>query len=83
MTKPTRSRLPERPQDAADQIRFVLADEQWQAFVELLERPEQPLTGLTEFLARPSILDEPDDATDHVSSTASELPGDEPQVSGG
>jgi uncharacterized protein (DUF1778 family) len=39
----------------ADRTTFVLPTERWDAFVNLLERPEQPLEGLAAFLARRSI----------------------------
>ena len=42
----------------ADRTSFVLPDERWDAFVELLEREERPMPGLAAFLARPSVLDE-------------------------
>jgi uncharacterized protein (DUF1778 family) len=41
----------------ADRTTFVLPTERWDAFVNLLERPEQPLEGLAAFLARRSILE--------------------------
>lgn len=40
----------------ADRTAFVLPGEHWDAFVELLDRPEQPVEGLAAFLARRSIL---------------------------
>lgn len=83
MTKPTERRSTEQHPDAADHIRFVLADEDWQAFVELLNRPEQDMSGLAEFLARPSVLDEPDDVANADASAHGEPPGDEPQASDG
>jgi uncharacterized protein (DUF1778 family) len=42
----------------ADRTTFVLPDDRWDAFLELLEREERPLPGLAAFLARPSVLDE-------------------------
>jgi uncharacterized protein (DUF1778 family) len=42
----------------ADRTMFALPDERWDAFVELLEREERPMSGLAAFLARPSVLDE-------------------------
>jgi uncharacterized protein (DUF1778 family) len=42
----------------ADRTTFVLPDDRWDAFVELLEREERPMPGLAAFLARPSVLDE-------------------------
>jgi uncharacterized protein (DUF1778 family) len=42
----------------ADRTTFLLPDDRWDAFVELLERDERPLPGLAAFLARPSVLDE-------------------------
>lgn len=40
----------------ADRTTFVLPDDRWDAFVELLERDERPMPGLAAFLARPSVL---------------------------
>ena len=42
----------------ADRTTFVLPDDRWDAFVELLEREERPMSGLAAFLARPSVLDQ-------------------------
>jgi uncharacterized protein (DUF1778 family) len=42
----------------ADRTTFVLPDERWDAFVELLEREERPMPGLAAFLARPGVFDE-------------------------
>ncbi len=42
----------------ADRTMFVLPNDRWDAFVQLLERTEQPMPGLAAFLARPSVLDE-------------------------
>jgi uncharacterized protein (DUF1778 family) len=44
-------------QALADRSRFVLPADRWDAFVELLDRPKQPVEGLAAFLARPSILE--------------------------
>jgi len=41
----------------ADRTSFGLPDERWDAFVELLDRPERPVPGLAAFLARPSVFD--------------------------
>ena len=41
----------------ADRTVFVLSDEQWDAFTELLDRPAQPVEGLARFLAGPSVTD--------------------------
>lgn len=41
----------------ADRTSFVLSAEQWDAFVELLDRPVQPVEGLARFLAGPSVQD--------------------------
>ena len=41
----------------ADRTLFVLPDDRWDAFMELLDRDERPMPGLTAFLARPSVLD--------------------------
>ncbi|MEP6639799.1 MAG: DUF1778 domain-containing protein [Chloroflexota bacterium] len=42
----------------ADRTSFVLPDERWDAFTELLARDARPMSGLAAFLARPSVLDE-------------------------
>lgn len=42
----------------ADRTSFVLPPERWDAFVQLLERPERPQPELAAFLARPSVFDE-------------------------
>ena len=41
----------------ADRTLFVLPPDRWNAFVELLDRPEQPMEGLAAFLTRPSVLE--------------------------
>lgn len=41
----------------ADRTLFVLPPDRWNTFVELLDRPEQPMEGLAAFLARPSVLE--------------------------
>ncbi len=41
----------------ADRTVFVLPMEHWDAFVTLLDRPEQPVEGLAALLAGPSILE--------------------------
>lgn len=41
----------------ADRTLFVLPPDRWNAFVELLDRPEQPMEGLAAFLVRPSVLE--------------------------
>ncbi len=41
----------------ADRTRFVLEDEQWTRFVELLDRPPQENPGLTRLFATPSIFE--------------------------
>ena len=41
----------------ADRTLFVLPPDRLNAFVELLDRPEQPMEGLAAFLARPSVLE--------------------------
>lgn len=41
----------------ADQTRFVLPAEHWDAFLELLDRDEQPVEGLAALLAGPSVED--------------------------
>jgi uncharacterized protein (DUF1778 family) len=45
-------------QALADRTLFVLPDERWDAFVELLERDEQPQPELAAFLARPTVFDQ-------------------------
>jgi uncharacterized protein (DUF1778 family) len=42
----------------ADRTSFVLPDDRWDAFIELLDRDARPMPGLAAFLARPSVLDE-------------------------
>ena len=42
----------------ADRTTFVLPDDRWDAFVELLERGERPEPELAAFLARRSVFDE-------------------------
>lgn len=42
----------------ADRTTFVLPDDRWDAFVQLLERKERPMSGLAAFLARPSVFDD-------------------------
>ena len=42
----------------ADRTAFVLPNDRWDAFVQLLEREERPMPGLAAFLARPSVFDE-------------------------
>jgi len=42
----------------ADRTLFELPSERWDEFVELLEREPQPMPGLSELLAGPSVLDE-------------------------
>lgn len=44
-------------QTLADRTVFVLPPDRWDAFVDLLDRPEQPVEGLAAFLARRSILE--------------------------
>lgn len=44
-------------QALADRTVFVLPADRWDAFVDLLDRPEQPMEGLAAFLARRSILE--------------------------
>lgn len=40
-----------------DRVRFVLPAEHWDAFLELLDRDEQPVEGLSALLAGPSVED--------------------------
>lgn len=40
----------------ADRTTFVLPDDRWDEFVELLDRPAQSFPDLAAFLARPTIL---------------------------
>src|SRR5450759_2878012 len=42
----------------ADRTTFVLPDDRWDAFTELLERDARPMPGLAAFLATSSVLDE-------------------------
>ncbi len=42
----------------ADRTHFVLPNDRWDAFVELLERDARPMPGLAAFLARPTVFDE-------------------------
>lgn len=42
----------------ADRKAFVLPEDRWDSFVQLLERDERPMPGLAAFLARPSVFDE-------------------------
>jgi uncharacterized protein (DUF1778 family) len=41
----------------ADRTTFVLPPDRWDAFVELLDRPEQPVEGLARLLAGPAVQD--------------------------
>ena len=41
----------------ADRTVFALDEEQWNVFVELLDRPVQPVEGLASFLSGPSVAD--------------------------
>ena len=41
----------------ADQVRIVLPAEHWDAFLDLLDRDEQPARGLAALLAGPSVED--------------------------
>ncbi|HET7026106.1 MAG TPA: DUF1778 domain-containing protein [Candidatus Limnocylindrales bacterium] len=41
----------------ADRTTFILPKERWDAFVELLDREEQPVTELAAFLARPTVFE--------------------------
>lgn len=41
----------------ADRTRFVLEEEQWRRFVEVLDRPPQENPGLTKLFATPSIFE--------------------------
>lgn len=42
-------------QTLADQIHIVLPAEHWDAFLELLDRDEQPVEGLAALFAGPSV----------------------------
>jgi uncharacterized protein (DUF1778 family) len=42
----------------ADRTTFVLPDDRWDAFTELLDRDARPMPGLAAFLATSSVLDE-------------------------
>lgn len=39
----------------SDRVRFVLPVEHWDAFIELLDRDEQPVEGLAALLAGPAV----------------------------
>lgn len=41
----------------ADRHRFIINDEQWQQFEELLDAPPQPLCRLKKLLLEPGVLD--------------------------
>ena len=41
----------------ADRVRFVLPAEHWDAFLDLLDRDEQPVEGLAALLGGPSVED--------------------------
>ena len=41
----------------ADRTRFVLDDERWNAFVELLERPVRDSPGLAKLFGEPSVFE--------------------------
>lgn len=64
MTSRKRLRAQHEPTDPADGTQFVLDDEHWQAFVDLLNRPAQPMDNLAAFLAAPSVLDAAADDAD-------------------
>lgn len=68
MTRPNRH-LFEQPSDPADRIRFVLDDEHWQAFIDLLDRPERDMFKLAEFLSGPPILDDSENVAEVDAST--------------
>lgn len=40
-----------------DRTQFVVEDEQWTRFVELLDRPPQENPGLTKLFAKPSVFE--------------------------
>lgn len=42
----------------ADRTAFVLPEDRWDSFVQLLQRDERPMPGLAAFLARPSVFDQ-------------------------
>lgn len=44
-------------QALADQVRIVLPTEHWDAFLDLLDRDEQPVEGLAALLAGPPVED--------------------------
>ena len=49
-----------RPEEAtADQVHFVLSDEQWKAFAKALERPARVRPRLRKLLKESSILEQP------------------------
>lgn len=41
----------------ADRTHFVLEDEQWARFVELLERPPQDYPGLAKLFSKPTVFE--------------------------
>lgn len=43
----------------ADQVKFTLGDEQWQLFIEALDRPARDIPELRKLLTTPSLLDLP------------------------
>jgi uncharacterized protein (DUF1778 family) len=43
----------------ADRTTFMLPDDRWDAFTELLDRDASPMPELAAFLARQTVLDEP------------------------
>jgi hypothetical protein len=45
----------------ADQRRFVLTPEQWNAFIAALDHPPQPKLRLQRLFAEPSVLDRPNE----------------------
>jgi uncharacterized protein (DUF1778 family) len=47
-----------KEEDQADQMHFVLSDEQWREFTEALEQPAKHLPELERLLREPSILEQ-------------------------
>jgi uncharacterized protein (DUF1778 family) len=44
-----------KEQDPADKTEFVLSEEQWRAFTEVLDQPARHLPGLEKLLREPSV----------------------------
>jgi hypothetical protein len=75
MNKSADRELPERPPEVVDQVRFVLKETDWQAFLKRLDGPERDMPGLAEFLARPSVLEDREEAAGGGESKPRDEPG--------